>query len=387
MKFFYKALLSAVLLPALSYAQSNYKPGYVVNLKGDTLKGVIDFKDWDTSPTSIKFKTTTADITPQKFTNREIISFNVEGSSYQKYIGPISTDIIDVNKISVGKDTSFKIDTVFIQVLQKGKNVTLYSYSDDIKTRFYVGEAPSYSPTELVYRIYNKSDESGGLGRTVHENTWQKQLFAISNKYNVLDDHLIQFLQKVEYSKSDILSVVSKINGISESEYEQKYADQTKINFYVGAGLNIYSASGRSSSQIIYPSATSVRPEFLAGINLVPNPKSDKVEFRGEFVVTEYNYSSVNLLSVSFAPQCIYNFYRAEDLKAFLGIGFLVSYYKYDNVDLTNKLDNAFMFKAGVKFYNRVELFADMLAFSGGEFVSNNSLKTSNEQFGVVCHF
>jgi len=242
----------------------------------------------------------------------------------------------------------------------------------------------------LVYRLYNNysgNDVNGQSGVTVNENTYLKQLFALANKYNVLDDHLTQFIQKAEYTKSDILKIISKINNISESEYEQKYADHVKIDFYAGAGLNIYSASGRKNSGIIYPSSTSVRPEFLAGVNFMPNPKSDKVEFRGEFSVTSYNYSTINLLSISFAPQGIYNFYHAENLKAFLGAGFVLSYYKYDNANLANKSNNAFIFKAGMKFYNKVELFADILAFSGGEYVDNSTLKTTNIQFGVVYHF
>jgi len=390
MKSFYKALLSAVLLPALSYAQSNYKPGYVVNLKGDTLKGFIDFRDWDSSPTSIKFKTTAADAPSQRFTNKEIAAFNVEGLTFQKHIGTITTDETKANKISNGRDTSFRIDTVFIQVLQKGKNINLYSYTDDIKTRFYIGEAPDYTVKELEYRLYNNysgNNINGQNGVTVNENTYRKQLFALANKYNVLNDRLTQFLQKAEYSKSDILNIVSKINNITESEYEQKYAEHIKANFYIGAGLNIYSASGRNNSIIKYPSSTSVRPEFLAGINLIPNPKSDKLEIRGEFLIAGYNYSTINLLSMSFAPQCIYNFYHAENLKAYLGAGFLISYYKYDNANLASKSDNSFIFKVGAKFYNKVELFADMLAFAGGEYVDNNALKTTNIQVGVVYHF
>jgi len=391
MKSLFKALFCAVLLPALSYAQSNYRSGYVVNLKGDTLKGFIDFRDWDLSPTSIKFKTTAADNTPQKFTNKEIVSFNVEGASFQKYSGPISTDIVDPNKIADGRDTTFRIDTVFIQVLQKGKNVSLYSYTDDIKTRFYIGEAPDYSIKELEYRLYynnSGNDVNGQKGITVNENTYRRQLFALANKYRVLDDNLTQFLQKADYSKSDILRVVSKINNLSESEYEQKYSEHSKTNFYIGAGLNIFSASPRYKNTLIgYPSATSVGPEFLVGINLIPNPKSDKVELRGEFLIAEYNYASINLLAISFAPQCIYNFYHAENLKIFLGAGFLLSYDKYNNPDFANKVNNAIMFKAGVKLHNKLELFADIIAFSGGEYFSGSLLRASNEQFGIVYHF
>jgi hypothetical protein len=44
MKKSYLALL--LFLPFLSLAQSNYKRGYVITPKGDTLRGYIDFKEW-----------------------------------------------------------------------------------------------------------------------------------------------------------------------------------------------------------------------------------------------------------------------------------------------------------------------------------------------------
>ncbi|MDB5026006.1 MAG: hypothetical protein JWP78_3761 [Mucilaginibacter sp.] len=49
MRKIFKTLLTVVLLPALSYAQSNYKPGYVITLKGDTLPGFIDYREWNSN--------------------------------------------------------------------------------------------------------------------------------------------------------------------------------------------------------------------------------------------------------------------------------------------------------------------------------------------------
>ncbi len=147
---FTKLLFFALLLPLTSNAQSNYKPGYAVTLKGDTLRGYIDNKDWDINPASINFKTSSTDNHTQKFTVSSISFFTVENMSFEKYAGPVSTDITDINRIANGRDTSYRIDTVFLRILQKGKNVALYSYSDDIKTRFYIGEKPDYAPVELV---------------------------------------------------------------------------------------------------------------------------------------------------------------------------------------------------------------------------------------------
>jgi len=46
MKHLVKLLLIFILLPFISTAQTNYKPGYVVTLTGDTLHGFIDYKEW-----------------------------------------------------------------------------------------------------------------------------------------------------------------------------------------------------------------------------------------------------------------------------------------------------------------------------------------------------
>jgi len=55
MKYFYLfAFLISVSLSSL--AQSNYKPGYVVDLRNDTLKGFIDYKEWENNPKTFTFK-------------------------------------------------------------------------------------------------------------------------------------------------------------------------------------------------------------------------------------------------------------------------------------------------------------------------------------------
>lgn len=390
MKHFYRVLLALFILPALSYAQSNYQQGNVVTLKGDTLHGYIDNKDWDSNPTAINFKSAITDKNPQKFTVNNISFFSVGGLSFKKYAGPISTDIININKLSEGRDTSFRIDTVFLQILQKGKNVAIYSYSDDVRTRFYIGEKPDYNPAELVYRIYYDNNGTSDR-RTVYENTYLKQLYSIANKYGVLDDDLESFIQKASYSKDDLMSIVSRINNISKSEYEKSYVDHMQTDLYITAGLNIFSASPKSwASSYGLPSSTSVLPALSVGINLIPKPNSDKVEFRAELLFTQSSYDSVNQAEISMVPQGIYNFYHAKDLKIYVGFGFLFTYNIYsgqNSAQIFNGLSNSFMFKAGAKFHKRWEIFSNTRTFPSGQFVNDSSLKALSEQIGVMYHF
>ena len=291
MKKIYKFLF-LFLLPFTSIAQSNYKPGYVVTLKGDTLHGFIDFREWDSNPSSINFKTAADDRKPTKLTTDEISFFNINNAdSYLRYAGKISMDRTDANHISSGRDIRYKTAVVFLKVLQKGERVTLFSYSDDLKTRFYVAEHSEQLPAELVYREYYTTDvsyNSGDRSRSVSENTYMNQLFALAQKYNMLTNSLQWDIEHLSYSEPNLLKIVSQINGISKSEYENKYNKGTKLNLVAGAALNInttnpsgaYLAAGGK----VY---TSFLPAISFGMNVFANPNTGKLVFRVELSLAE----------------------------------------------------------------------------------------------------
>lgn len=39
-----------VFLNQPGYAQKNDLPGYIINLKGDTVRGLIDYQNWESGP-------------------------------------------------------------------------------------------------------------------------------------------------------------------------------------------------------------------------------------------------------------------------------------------------------------------------------------------------
>jgi len=144
MRNLYKAILAVIVLPTLSYAQSNYKPGYVVDLKGDTLKGFIDYREWHSNPNSINFKTTIDDAKPHQYTLAEVAFFAINKfETYVRYTGPVSMDAIDVGHMAYSRDTSMSMVTAFFKVLQKGKNLALYSYTDGLKSVFILPRLPT----------------------------------------------------------------------------------------------------------------------------------------------------------------------------------------------------------------------------------------------------
>jgi hypothetical protein len=405
-------LILALTLPLFVSAQSNYKPGYVVNLKGDTLRGFIDYQEWGSNPDAINFKKTLADPV-SKYSASDITAFGIDKlESYIKYTGPISTDLTDPNKAASEdeRDTSFRMGTVFLKVLEKGNKVALYSYKDELKIRFYIGGTPDYKPVELVYRITRVSTEY----------TYRKQLSTTAYKYNELTDNIIAQIGRLEYYESDILDIVSKINHINKTEYAKSQYSGPSFNFFAGAGVNVnttspsiespfYAAGGRSY--------TSYMPAVFLGMNFFVNPATRKLQLRVELSEAQSQYKSLYTSKVSpYVPteasydqmalaasiQLIYNFYNTDNFKIFGGLGLTVMHCNFSNsylgtqnhdgseADIAannpyffNGLSDTFVIKGGVQFTKHFEFFANYLSgvetTNGGYF----QLNTNRIQLGV----
>ena len=421
MKRFYKLLFAILLFPIISTAQSNYKPGYAINLKGDTLKGFINYKEWSQNPSAIDFKTAITDKAAKRLTTDDIKGFNIAGyESYQKYTGPISTDYIDASHVSNGKDTTFKIASVFLKVLIEGKNVSLLAYADDIRPHFYVEDGP-HEPKELVYHVYNQDDAQTGAVKTAVDNGYVTQLYFLAQKYNVLTTDLQHDLEHMGYYANDIMKIVSAINGVSKEEFKQQHINDTPIDFFVSAGADVSNLKpfGRYKTSGANP-ATAVCPELSFGINLSTHAET-RFQLRVEGIISGNKYNSIYIytgspyiptkysfdqLWLAITPQVIYNVYNGPKFKIFVGLGLALTYDdyyngKYDinyaatqvtNGKITSKsffstFTDPIMFKLGAKISNRLDVFA---AYFTNSAVSSDyyfEMHFDNTQVGLDYHF
>jgi hypothetical protein len=230
MKRFNKLLIVLFLFPLFTLAQSNYKPGFIINSKGDTLHGFINYTEWENNPKSISFKHEPTG-TPLKFTVNDLKYFSVSVghlAEYQRYTGPITTNDIEINHLPEGRDTSFVVDTVFLKVLQKGDKLLLFSYTDHFKICYFISENPSDQPKELIYRIYYKNIEGNDQNRTAYESSYKGQLYDAAAKAGVKSAALKNDIQKADYKESDLLSIAAKINGVSETDFAKTNASKPK---------------------------------------------------------------------------------------------------------------------------------------------------------------
>lgn len=416
-------LLIFFLWPLLSKGQSNYKSGYVVTGKGDTLHGYINLKEWDNNPKDINFKLTLNDKT-NIFGIHDIRYFKIgDIIEYQRCLINISLNPVDLSSPPSLLDTSSRTDTVFLKVLQKGKNLTLYSYKDYIKPRFYIKENGVDLVNELFYGVY---EGSGNSNSVIVKNTFRDQLSQSASKYKQPSGKLAAMIMQANYSEDDLMSVVAQINEREPQSAVLKSPRNAPVRFFVG-GAFISSTLQYSANGPFYgaPPSTSGSPKVSIGVDAITNPDVGHLVFRMElgYAVNHFNENAqpnplYNLAEptvtslklkqnvIFITPQIIYNIYNANSLKVFLDLGYSFNVVSYQSVYITteylfgkpvsssSQTDNtnsgnfkgnysAVQLKAGVVFGKRIEIYGAW--FTGAEITNslNYTTNLSSYQLGL----
>jgi hypothetical protein len=334
MRLFYTLLILS--LPSLLFAQSNYHEGYVVKNNGDTLKGYINYREWERSPKSIEFKISKTEKAVQEFTPQTIREFEITGMEYYlSYSGIISTDKTHFPDIPYGLDTSKEQKTVFLKRLVTGNHLTLYNNNDDVKTRFFIAENKN-GISELEYHQYY-SDE-----RDVIEKTWyRRQLIIYINKFTVDNTSLMQDISRSRYAQTDLEEIINKVNGSSAK------ADKNKIKtkgtrLFAGIGLNYTQAQFDYAGYLSESDMVSPRLNF--GTDIFVNPNVQQVVLRAElsfsyinakFVLPYGQVYTFNQYTASITPQILFNFYNSDTFKAYVDGGISFNFSGYSNNQIT----------------------------------------------------
>jgi len=349
MKHFFIAL--ALSVPLFSLAQSNFQKGYIVNNSNDTLRGYINYREREANPTSVSFK---PELTSEAQTLkiRDCAAYGIgDIESYQRFVVNITSSKININNLSKGVDLSYKRDTVLLKQLQTGKNVSLYTYTDKIKLRFYIKENDIAEPAELISQLYLKENQPGVV---VTGKTFIRQLQKIMNKYNPGNDAAQHKFYLLRYTEADLIKAVSAING------QQPILSKIRTSrFFAGGGLNINKAKYKGQNDFASEGASnkvSYTPLITIGVDLFANPVIGKIIYRAELsfqmsqneisaTTTSSTHSSGNTTSsdshsfdqygVVLTPQVIYNLYNTTKLKFFLGAGAGINFSTYKNNSTT----------------------------------------------------
>ena len=349
--------LLLLFVPFLSFSQSNFQPGYMVNVQGDTIKGYIDYKERSLNPTDFKFKSAN-ESEAKKYDLTSSLGFGVDRlETYQRFVVDISMSKESLGHLSDGLDTSFIRDTVFLKVLQAGKHVVLYEYNDQVKRRFFILEKNKQIPEELKRNIFSNPENRTAA---VNDNKYIKQLYVIKK---TLDPHAVVDDQKwmqIKYIKTDLVKVAADIN-----EQEVKKSGLPSTRFFIGAGLTGSKATYSGKHDLAGDGAQSKNsylPFVNLGVDLFANPAIKKVIYRVELSFMGSNYmitrdvtktstlvteryiieQKFNQYTAQLTPQVILNLYNTNQMKFFVSAGGSFNFSVYDKNVQTTQYTSSF---------------------------------------------
>jgi len=382
MKLFY-TLTVLLLTGSMASAQSNFKPGYIVTTQGDTLKGLVDYRDWNKNPKQVAFKSS-ANETTKKVTVANSKSFGVDGIEYyDKATVKISTGAVALSRLSNKIDTAFIIDTVFLKKIVTGKKLVLYLFNDDTKPHFYILNTQSNEISPLLQYLYLDDSQSNLLSIDAYKN----ELLRLAVIFSPADASIQKSISNTKYSEEDLARIVIKLNGEGVSKKTQTKNSGTR--FFIGVDLRSskLAFSGQSAPFADGKTANAFSPAISVGIDILPNKNTEKIYLRTEleifqnhFKLSETNTDGSSTLDfkqtgLSFSPQIIYNFYATDKFKAFVNLGAALNFYRYNNYQFITKRNTGSVnvqdlfpdfqkfqisvpVSAGVQFNRRIQLHA-----------------------------
>ncbi len=329
MKYFY--VLLCCIIPATVFSQTNFQKGYIIKSVGDTVRGYIDYQEWNRNPQEINFKMMPGDKSAIVYKPGDINGFNVDGyEQYRSYKCKISTGATQGMELSVGRDTGTVSEQIFLQVLVDGSLVKLYDYTDKIKSRYFIQEKGG-NPIELEYAVfYNPTVEQRQM-ESVEK--YKTQLALVAQKYVADNKKIMGRINVAQYTARGMVEIVNRINDIDN---RTAVKEQKKLyRFIVGGGVNFTQTSFTGQSMFSgSKSGNSTTPVISAGVDFFSNPHVQRLILRGEVMFSWINptfnasdnignqyVATINQHTFTILPQVIYNFYNTENVKVYGGAG------------------------------------------------------------------
>src|ERR1700712_4034754 len=175
-----KYFVTILLLFSTSFvlAQANYHKGSFVDNTGQTKQGYINYREWKQNPKYIEFKNLPEDAKAQTIYPQATKGVVIDGfEQYYTYTGKISQNKTSFTDLNESRDTTTRYGAFFFKLVTTGDKLTLYAYTDSLKTRFFLQERQE-KPFELLYQQYYINQKSS----TRVEATYQQQLSMLIDK-------------------------------------------------------------------------------------------------------------------------------------------------------------------------------------------------------------
>ena len=323
----------------------------MVLLNGDTIKGQIDYKKWETNPLKIKF---TNGSSPVNYSPRDLRSFTVNGlDDYKSAIVEKDMRPVDIQGLLHSGDKELPVtDTVFLRLITTGNKVALYELLDT-KIHYYIEEGSNKQPEELIYKKY-LTDDNMGLIEKPH---FRNQLTRLSANNN--SNSLAHKIEKCQYDETGLSTIIRIINGADAKTAEAIEATKKRpVQIMVGGGIELYSTyidAGQYENKIA--------PIVNAAVDMFParGSKILAVRLQLSYLPIKYETHSKTSTNSSFSQSnllpemnLVFHFINRQTWKMYggFGVGANISLYttkSFYNPNPTAGLSQSWSYSSGLE--------------------------------------
>ena len=343
------ALFLLIFIPLTSriFAQVNYKQGLIVFQNGDTLHGLIDYRNWERNPKKISFKKEDNG-TAETLGLQELQSFEIQGldkytrAEVWKDIQPVS-----LNSLEDRSRPSVK-DTVFLRTILEGQRLSLYELVDD-KDHFYI-HADTGSFQELQYKILEDKETTT---RYTELNLYRNQLkafgFGLPNQIK-----LFRKIDGARCNEEDLTSIVAQINGDIKPTATGPHIKQFIPFVGMGVTLNNINFSGQDEDLNSLRSSPFFGYSLEVGADFFTKRNFQNLFLKGALKFSNSNYHGtgekdafflgqkekldyrINMKTVGMSFSLLYSFVRFKHSRIYGGVGAGYNHNFYQSNDYTS---------------------------------------------------
>ncbi|MCK4664318.1 MAG: hypothetical protein KAT68_15725 [Bacteroidales bacterium] len=307
-------VILGIIIFQTSFCQENYLPGYIITLKGDTLQGFIDYRNWEKNPNKIYFKD---NIRQFSFTPNEIKLFSVQD---EVYVSAIVKTEVSPNKtiyLEFASELKTKFDTIFLQTMIQGVKSLYYYKNSNGKENFYIKQNMEYDL--LVYKKYLKKQKGKNVITENKKYTGQLMLYlhdcpSIQSK-----------LRNTEYNQKSMENLFLFYYDYTQSKIEfQKKTEKISTEIGVLTGVSLTSLEFRSKYYYTYL----VNADYSQSVNF-----STGLFFNVILLRNQGKWSICNeLIFTSYKVEGRYNYFENENNYSIINTEFEYSYLKMNNM-------------------------------------------------------
>jgi len=331
-------------------AQKKFKDGLLVLKSGDTLRGKIDYRNWEKNPAQIQFESSLG-VTSYK--PSDVNYFEATGEDrYESHIITKDMRPLEVNQLSGDESDMLVTDTAFLRVLVTGSKLKLYEFVD-FKPHFFIQQTGENRIEELSYKKYI-NEKNGNL---VEMNVYRNQLITLAVKLNASPD-ITKKIEKIPYKAQDIRTIARLLNGEDAAvvKTSETKSFKTKKQLLIGAGVQFYSLRFTGSYEKYAGMefgngpgpVLNVAYDIFGGRNeqrwaLRAELSFSQLKFKGTNVVDnildfkkEYTYT---LTQVNIIPglALMYHFVSTKKVRVYAGLGLAYAFSSYPTNTLRTK--------------------------------------------------